>query len=94
MARYVSIAPEEPLLSGAQVGDHYKVHEGSVRRWRNEGMPCYRYNSKMVRYKLSEVDAWLIARGNALSASAVIPPHLRKAQAKKSQLPAHPKASG
>ena len=82
MKRFTSIAHEEPLLSGAQIGDHYQVHEGSVRRWRSEGMPCHRYNSKMVRYKLSEVEAWLKARDVG---PVTIPPHLRKSKTRESQ---------
>jgi hypothetical protein len=81
MSRFTPIANEEPLLSGIQIGDHYQVHEGSVRRWRSEGMPCHRYNSKMVRYKLSEVDAWLKARTAVQPPVVVIPPHVRRAQA-------------
>jgi hypothetical protein len=70
----------EPLVTGAQVADHLTVHEGSVRRWRREGMPCHWFNSKMVRYRLSEVENWLRAKMEAHPV-VVIPPHMREAGA-------------
>jgi hypothetical protein len=52
----------EPLIGGPALAEHYDVHDGTIRRWKREGMPCHAFNSKMVRYKLSEVEAWLSQR--------------------------------
>jgi hypothetical protein len=70
-------AEPEPKLTGEQVANFYKVTGASVRRWRRDGMPCIWYNSKMVRYELSKVEAWLRERG-AKPRPAIIPPHERK----------------
>ena len=69
----------EPQCSGTQIGKLYGVVDATVQRWRREGMPCVWYNSKLCRYKVSEVDAWLRARGEQPRA-VVIPPHLREAR--------------
>ena len=52
----------EPLVGTPTVAGHFDVHDGTVRRWKRDGMPCHAFNSKMVRYKLSEVEAWLVQR--------------------------------
>jgi hypothetical protein len=67
----------EPKLTGGQVAKFYNVGDAAIRRWRREGMPCLRYNAKMIRYELSKVDAWLRERG-AKPRPAIIPPHERK----------------
>jgi hypothetical protein len=74
----IPIEPE-PQLSGTQIGKLHGVSEATVRRWRGQGMPCVWYNSKLVRYKLSEVTAWLQARGSQ-PRPPIIPPHIRKAR--------------
>ena len=65
------------MLSGSLVARHYQVTEATVRRWRRDGMPAHWYNAKLVRYRLSEVEAWLAAKG-AQPRPAIIPPHKRK----------------
>jgi hypothetical protein len=70
----------EPQLSGIQIGKLYGVTDATVRRWRRDGLPCVWYNSKLCRYRVSEVDAWLRARGQQPRA-AVITPQERKKQA-------------
>jgi hypothetical protein len=52
----------EPLVGTPRVAEHCDVHDGTVRRWKREGMPYHAFNSKMVRYRLSEVEAWLTQR--------------------------------
>jgi hypothetical protein len=52
----------EPEVTGAQIAAHLTVGEATVRRWSREGMPAIKYNSRLFRYKLSEVKAWLQAR--------------------------------
>ena len=55
----------EPLIGGPALAEHYDVHDGTIRRWKREGMPCHAFNSKMVRYKLSEVEKWLSHRSTS-----------------------------
>ena len=54
--------PTECELTGLQIAAHFCVGAETVRRWRRAGMPAAGYNSRMFRYKLSEVEAWLKAR--------------------------------
>jgi hypothetical protein len=52
----------EPVVGGPVVANHFDVHDGTVRRWRRQGMPSHAYGRKLVRYKLSEVESWLNQR--------------------------------
>jgi Helix-turn-helix domain len=53
---------QEPLRTGHQVAAHFKVDPHTVRRWRYDGCPFESYGLKMIRYRLSEVEAWLQKR--------------------------------
>ena len=59
----------EPEVSAYQVAEHFNVNEGTVRRWNRMGMPARAYNSRFIRYKISEVGKWLQARGAQLDES-------------------------
>jgi len=48
----------EPELTGAQIAAHYNTGEATVRRWMHLGMPARKYNSRFIRYRLSEVEKW------------------------------------
>ena len=61
------IIPTEPELSVADIANHYKVGEATVLRWTRYGMPTTKYNSRLIRYRLSEVEAWLKARAAKLA---------------------------
>jgi Helix-turn-helix domain len=52
----------EPLVTGHQVAAHFTVDPHTVRRWRYDGCPFESYGLKMIRYRLSEVEAWLLKR--------------------------------
>ena len=55
----------EPWWTKAQVARHLRVSERTVERWARDGMPCLRAGrGRTVRYRASEVEAWL-ARGGA-----------------------------
>jgi hypothetical protein len=56
----------EPEVSAYQVAEHFNVNEGTVRRWMHLGMPANKYNARFIRYKISEVEKWLQARGAQL----------------------------
>jgi hypothetical protein len=62
------IPPVEPEVGAYQVAEHFNVNEGTVRRWQHEGMPAKKYNARFIRYKLSEVEKWLLTRGKELQA--------------------------
>jgi predicted DNA-binding transcriptional regulator AlpA len=61
----------EPLVSTSTVAAHFGVHDGTIRRLRREGMPSYPFGPKMVRYKLSEVQAWLNQRSASKPAPVI-----------------------
>jgi helix-turn-helix protein len=52
----------EPLVTGNEVAAHFTVDPHTVRRWRYDGCPFESYGLKMIRYRLSEVEAWLQKR--------------------------------
>jgi len=60
------IESTEPEVSGAQVAEHFDVGDATIRRWKRAGMPAKQYNSRFIRYKISEVEKWLQARGAQL----------------------------
>ena len=49
----------EPELSGPTLAKLMDVKASTVRWWRRNGAPCVVYNGKLIRYRLSEVQAWL-----------------------------------
>jgi hypothetical protein len=59
MSRSRSKLLPEPELSGPQLARQLDVEASTVRWWRRNGAPCIVYNPKMIRYRLSEVQAWL-----------------------------------
>jgi hypothetical protein len=69
---------EENKLTGSELARHYVVDPATIRRWRRDGMPCHWYSAKMVRYKLSEVEAWLKAKGE--TRPHVVTPQERRAK--------------
>ena len=60
----------EPEVSGAQLAEHFDVGDATIRRWKRAGMPTKKYNSRLYRYKLSEVEKWLQAREEKRAAQA------------------------
>lgn len=53
----------DALLSPQELADYLKVPVKSVYRWRVEGTgPAGMRVGKHVRFRLSDVDAWLTAR--------------------------------
>jgi phage terminase Nu1 subunit (DNA packaging protein) len=64
------IESTEPEVSEAQLAEHFDVGDATIRRWKRAGMPTKKYNSRLYRYKLSEVEYWLQERGKELAARA------------------------
>jgi hypothetical protein len=54
--------PIEAESTVSEIAAHYHVGEATVRRWSRDGMPSKRYNRRLHRYRLSEVEAWLNKR--------------------------------
>ena len=73
----------EPKVSGSDVARFFDVDTATVRRWKREGCPVLYYSSKLVRYELSKVEAWLRERGS--KRLVVVPPHARKEREEKTK---------
>jgi phage terminase Nu1 subunit (DNA packaging protein) len=58
----VSSPENEERLTGPELARALKVKAGTVRAWRVQGCPAQRINYKLVFYRLSEVERWLIER--------------------------------
>jgi phage terminase Nu1 subunit (DNA packaging protein) len=52
----------EPEITTSQLAQYFNLSVATINGWRNDGMPALRYNSRLFRYKLSEVKRWLEAR--------------------------------
>ncbi len=53
------------ILTRVQVAELLDVHPQVVGRWvRREGLPAHRIG-RSLRFVLSEVEAWLLAKGSA-----------------------------
>ena len=56
----------EPELGTSQIARHFNLNEATILRWVDDGMPVKKYNQRLFRYKLSEVEKWLKTRGASL----------------------------
>lgn len=58
--------PPEPLVSIETVADHLGMTTATLRKWRQRGtMPFPAYSiGRVVRFKLSEVAAWVETRAH------------------------------
>lgn len=55
-----SNADEEEFLTAQEVADRYQISLYSLSRWRSEGIgPRYHRLGRNVRYKRSDITAWL-----------------------------------
>ena len=61
----------ETEVTCAQLARHFNLNEATIRRWRHDGMPAKKYNSRLYRYRLSEVEDWLEAREKERAAQSV-----------------------
>jgi Helix-turn-helix domain len=50
---------DELKIPGPEVARRLGVDPATVRRWRRLGMPSYPLTSKLILFKMSEVQAWL-----------------------------------
>lgn len=57
---------EDPILTTAQVATWLGVNPSTVRRWRLDGTgPTYiRPSPRVIRYRRSDVEAWLRTQEN------------------------------
>jgi len=63
------MAPEEGWVGIEDVAAHLKVAKESIYRWvDSKGFPAHRVG-RLLRFKLSEVDEWVQARGGDDSGS-------------------------
>ncbi len=63
------MAPEESWVGVEDVAAHLRVAKESIYRWiDSKGFPAHRVG-RLLRFKLSEVDEWVQARGGDDSGS-------------------------
>ena len=63
------MAPEESWVGIEKVAAHLRVAKESIYRWvESKGFPAHRVG-RLLRFKLSEVDAWVTTSGGDDSAS-------------------------
>ena len=71
------MGPHERWVSVDQVAAHLSVGKDSIYRWvENRGLPS-RKVGRLLRFKLSEVDAWVNAGGGAGNQNAGTSAHHR-----------------
>jgi excisionase family DNA binding protein len=59
------MAPEEGWVGIEDVAAHLRVAKESIYRWvDSKGFPAHRVG-RLLRFKLSEVDEWVMASGGA-----------------------------
>jgi excisionase family DNA binding protein len=53
----------ERLLTAQEVGEKLSVSRNTILDWHQSGtIPSFKLNGKAVRFRLSEVEAWLLAQ--------------------------------
>jgi len=69
------VAPEEGWVGVEDVAPHLRVANESIHRWiDSKGFPAHRVG-RLLRFKLSEVDEWVQARGGDDSGNAALHPY-------------------
>jgi excisionase family DNA binding protein len=58
--RFPQRSAREPWWPKRRLAEYRDVSERTIERWTAEGMPCLR-SRRTVRYRPSEVEAWLAA---------------------------------
>ena len=55
------------MMTPEEVAAYLRIQPNTLKVWRAEGVGpvCHRYNSKVVRYRRADVDAWLDMRRTA-----------------------------
>ncbi len=57
------IAPAPAVyLTRAELADHLRTSTKTIARWQKQGLPTERWTSRLVRYRLDRVEAWLQRR--------------------------------
>jgi excisionase family DNA binding protein len=60
---FVATTDDERLWTPAETADYLQVTDSTLRRWRREGIgPAWLKLGRTVRYRPSDVRAWLAAR--------------------------------
>jgi phage terminase Nu1 subunit (DNA packaging protein) len=49
----------EPLVSQQQLATHLACSDRHVRELTRRGCPCVKLGQRAIRYRISEVEAWL-----------------------------------
>jgi predicted DNA-binding transcriptional regulator AlpA len=49
----------EPYLTRAELGQHFRIGRTTISELEKQGLPRHRWGRRLIRYRASEVDAWL-----------------------------------
>ena len=63
-----TVAPDR-YLTAAELAHHLSVCTRTIRRWVREGCPSHPWGSRLRRFRLAEVEAWLTERQERTMAS-------------------------
>ena len=56
--------PNVVYLTTDDIMSIYQIKRGTVKKWRDEGMPCYTIG-RGVRFKEDEVEKWVMENKNS-----------------------------
>lgn len=66
--------PNDPLVTAERVAEHFGVRVGAVNAWvRARRIPCVRASRRVVRFRLSEVEAALRQAGQSDRTPKAVP---------------------
>jgi excisionase family DNA binding protein len=54
--------PAEPLVTKKEVAQHLRQTPRTVENWMAKGMPHYKLGARRTRFKLSEVETFLVEK--------------------------------
>jgi hypothetical protein len=62
--------PTTPLLNESEAASFFGIEPGTLRLWRRRrGLPHIRITKRVVRYRQTDLEAWLESRAVATGAS-------------------------
>lgn len=57
-----SISTAEPLLTYAEIAEHFRVSVPTIERWVKAGAPSLAPSRKATRFKISDMENWASQR--------------------------------
>ena len=69
MTKRIAVEPNTELLTDAQAAEFLSVESRTLREWRHtRQLPHIRISSRVIRYRKTDLDAWLARRFVTISA--------------------------